>query len=113
MSKVWLITGSSRGLGRAFTVAALEAGIRSWPVRGRRNNWLTWRTGSARISAQFRSTSPTKRKRTGLSRRRSKPSEAWTSLSTMRDMGMSVRLKIRQSRIFGSRSRQIFSVSSS
>src|SRR3984885_6762867 len=28
MSKVWLITGSSRGLGRAFTVAALEAGHR-------------------------------------------------------------------------------------
>jgi NAD(P)-dependent dehydrogenase (short-subunit alcohol dehydrogenase family) len=28
MSKVWLITGSSRGLGRAFTVAALEAGDR-------------------------------------------------------------------------------------
>jgi NAD(P)-dependent dehydrogenase (short-subunit alcohol dehydrogenase family) len=26
MSKTWLITGSSRGLGRAFTVAALEAG---------------------------------------------------------------------------------------
>jgi NAD(P)-dependent dehydrogenase (short-subunit alcohol dehydrogenase family) len=26
MSKAWLITGSSRGLGRAFTVAALEAG---------------------------------------------------------------------------------------
>ncbi|MBB6146432.1 NAD(P)-dependent dehydrogenase (short-subunit alcohol dehydrogenase family) [Silvibacterium bohemicum] len=26
MSKVWLITGSSRGLGRAFAVAALEAG---------------------------------------------------------------------------------------
>src|SRR5258708_19307342 len=25
-SKVWLITGSSRGLGRAFTEAALEAG---------------------------------------------------------------------------------------
>jgi NAD(P)-dependent dehydrogenase (short-subunit alcohol dehydrogenase family) len=28
MSKAWLITGSSRGLGRAFTVAALEAGHR-------------------------------------------------------------------------------------
>lgn len=28
MAKVWLITGSSRGLGRAFTVAALEAGDR-------------------------------------------------------------------------------------
>ncbi len=28
MSKAWLITGSSRGLGRAFTVAALEAGDR-------------------------------------------------------------------------------------
>jgi NAD(P)-dependent dehydrogenase (short-subunit alcohol dehydrogenase family) len=26
--KVWLITGSSRGLGRAFTEAALEAGHR-------------------------------------------------------------------------------------
>ena len=26
MSKVWLITGSSRGLGRAFTEAVLEAG---------------------------------------------------------------------------------------
>ena len=26
MSKVWLITGSSRGLGRAFVEAALEAG---------------------------------------------------------------------------------------
>jgi NAD(P)-dependent dehydrogenase (short-subunit alcohol dehydrogenase family) len=28
MSKTWLITGGSRGLGRAFTVAALEAGDR-------------------------------------------------------------------------------------
>ena len=28
MSKVWLITGSSRGLGRAFTKAVLEAGDR-------------------------------------------------------------------------------------
>jgi NAD(P)-dependent dehydrogenase (short-subunit alcohol dehydrogenase family) len=28
MSKVWLITGSSRGLGRAFAEAALEAGDR-------------------------------------------------------------------------------------
>jgi NAD(P)-dependent dehydrogenase (short-subunit alcohol dehydrogenase family) len=28
MSQVWLITGSSRGLGRAFTEAALEAGCR-------------------------------------------------------------------------------------
>ena len=28
VSKVWLITGSSRGLGRAFTEAALEAGHR-------------------------------------------------------------------------------------
>jgi NAD(P)-dependent dehydrogenase (short-subunit alcohol dehydrogenase family) len=28
LSKVWLITGSSRGLGRAFTEAALEAGHR-------------------------------------------------------------------------------------
>jgi len=28
MSKVWLITGASRGLGRAFTEAALEAGDR-------------------------------------------------------------------------------------
>src|SRR5277367_2097180 len=28
MSKVWLITGSSRGLGRAFTEAVLEAGDR-------------------------------------------------------------------------------------
>ena len=28
MSQVWLITGSSRGLGRAFAVAALEAGHR-------------------------------------------------------------------------------------
>ena len=28
MSEAWLITGSSRGLGRAFTVAALEAGYR-------------------------------------------------------------------------------------
>jgi NAD(P)-dependent dehydrogenase (short-subunit alcohol dehydrogenase family) len=28
MSKVWLITGSSRGLGRSFTLAALEAGHR-------------------------------------------------------------------------------------
>src|SRR5437764_2936844 len=28
MSQVWLITGSSRGLGRAFTEAALEAGHR-------------------------------------------------------------------------------------
>jgi NAD(P)-dependent dehydrogenase (short-subunit alcohol dehydrogenase family) len=27
-SKVWLITGSSRGLGRAFAKAALEAGHR-------------------------------------------------------------------------------------
>lgn len=27
-SKIWLITGSSRGLGRAFTEAALEAGHR-------------------------------------------------------------------------------------
>jgi NADP-dependent 3-hydroxy acid dehydrogenase YdfG len=26
MSQVWLITGSSRGLGRAFTLAALDAG---------------------------------------------------------------------------------------
>ena len=26
MSKVWLVTGSSRGLGRAFAEAALEAG---------------------------------------------------------------------------------------
>jgi NAD(P)-dependent dehydrogenase (short-subunit alcohol dehydrogenase family) len=28
MSKVWLITGASRGLGRAFTEAILEAGDR-------------------------------------------------------------------------------------
>jgi hypothetical protein len=28
VSKVWLITGSSRGLGRAFTKAVLEAGDR-------------------------------------------------------------------------------------
>src|SRR5580704_12368015 len=28
MSKVWLITGASRGLGRAFTEAVLEAGDR-------------------------------------------------------------------------------------
>src|SRR5437868_14881670 len=28
MSKVWLITGASRGLGRAFAEAALEAGDR-------------------------------------------------------------------------------------
>jgi NAD(P)-dependent dehydrogenase (short-subunit alcohol dehydrogenase family) len=28
MSKVWLITGASRGLGRAFTEALLEAGDR-------------------------------------------------------------------------------------
>jgi NAD(P)-dependent dehydrogenase (short-subunit alcohol dehydrogenase family) len=26
MSKVWLVTGSSRGLGRAFVEVALEAG---------------------------------------------------------------------------------------
>ncbi|NYF51006.1 oxidoreductase [Tunturiibacter gelidoferens] len=35
MSKVWLITGSSRGLGRAFTEAVLEAGDRV--VAGARN----------------------------------------------------------------------------
>jgi NAD(P)-dependent dehydrogenase (short-subunit alcohol dehydrogenase family) len=35
MSKVWLITGSSRGLGRAFAEAALEAGDRV--VAGARN----------------------------------------------------------------------------
>jgi len=28
MSKVWPITGASRGLGRAFTEAALDAGDR-------------------------------------------------------------------------------------
>ena len=28
MSKVWLITGASRGLGRAFTEAVLKAGDR-------------------------------------------------------------------------------------
>ena len=28
MSKVWLITGASRGLGRAFTQEALKAGDR-------------------------------------------------------------------------------------
>ena len=28
MSKVWIITGASRGLGRAFTEAVLEAGDR-------------------------------------------------------------------------------------
>jgi len=39
MSKVWLITGASRGLGRAFTQAVLDAGDRVIATAASQSNW--------------------------------------------------------------------------
>jgi hypothetical protein len=41
MSKVWLITGASRGLGRAFTEGFSRPGTVSWPPPGIPSNSLT------------------------------------------------------------------------
>ena len=112
-SKVWLITGSSRGLGRAFAQAALEAGHRV--VATARNplqlNDLVSRYGDR--MRLLRSMLPAKRRRNTLSIERLRPLAAWMCLSTMLAMAMYAPWKTPRFPTFGLRSRRIFLGSSS
>jgi len=79
MSKVWLITGASRGLGRAFTEEALKAGHRV--VAAARNSEQLVEVASkfGEMYELFRSMSPTKRRPSTPSTPRFKTSVASTS----------------------------------
>ena len=46
-TKVWLITGSTRGLGRALAEAVLAAGHKLWRLDVIRENSWTWRRAMA------------------------------------------------------------------
>ncbi len=96
MSKVWLITGASRGLGRAFTEEALKAGHRV--VATARNSGF----------GLFRSTSRTKRRPTTPSIPRFKPMVASTSSLTMPVTATFALSKIRRSRTSAHRLKRIY-----
>src|SRR4029077_14364099 len=112
-SKVWLITGSSRGLDRAFAQAALEAGHRV--VATARNplqlNDIVSRYGDG--CELLRWMLLAKSRRSALSTQQLRPLASWMCLSTMPAMATYVPWKIPHSLTFGHRSRRIFLVSSS
>jgi len=54
MAQVWLVTGSSRGLGRAIVEAGLAAGNKVWPQLGALSSWLICRNDMVIISSASR-----------------------------------------------------------
>ena len=57
--KTWFITGTSRGFGREWTIAALERGDRVAATARNVSRSRTWRTSTATACSRSRSTSPT------------------------------------------------------
>ena len=83
MSKVWLITGASRGLGRAFTEEALKAGHRVVATARHSEQLVDVANKFGKVSGLFRSTSRTKPRPSTASTPRFKPSVVSMSSLTM------------------------------
>lgn len=112
MSKVWLITGASRGLGRAFTEEVLKAGHRV--VATARNSEQLAEVASrfGENDGVFRWTLRKKRRPSTPLPPRFKPLVASTYLLTTPDTATCVPSKTRRSRTFAHRLKRIYSAPS-